>query len=367
MARSVKEKGSKLGAPDEITREFSLAFRDIREKSGRDLFEVANDLRIREVYLQAIEEGRFDQLPGPTYATGFVRAYATYLGLDVKEVMQCYMEVTNQDNGLKSLSPPSPINEARLPTTFVLLIAAILAASTYGGWYYLTIYGQSSQKLVSELSEYSPELSALDKKTNGNKLPRVTKPSLSNNIKNSNKIIKKELNSKVQLKKGTEKNAVQKNSKWSAELNNKIFLEKKTKVLPIPKVDFKENKNFQNGSNQITNKKIKIGILENKKRLFNKNTKQSNSKYRIVLIAKMTSWVELRDSAGTRLISKILKKGDEYKIPNEAGVTLTTGNAGGIDVLVDGIKIEPLGGIGVVLRDIRMDPEILASDEPKER
>ena len=81
----------------------------------------------------------------------------------------------------------------------------------------------------------------------------------------------------------------------------------------------------------------------------------------------MTSWVELRDSAGTRLISKILKKGDEYIIPNEAGVTLTTGNAGGIDILVDGIKIEPLGGIGVVLRDIRMDPEILASGEPKER
>ena len=367
MARSGKEKGSKLGAPDEITREFSLAFRDIREKSGRDLFEVANDLRIREVYLQAIEEGRFDQLPGPTYATGFVRAYAAYLGLDVKEVMQRYMEVTNEDIGPKSLSPPSPINEARLPTTVVLLIAAILAASTYGGWYYLTIYGHSSQKLISELPKYSPEIAVLDKKTNQNKLPRVAKPSLPINIKNPNQIIKKELGSKVQSKKGTGKNTVQKNPKWSGELNNKISLEEKTKVIPKLKVDFKENKNFQNGSNRTTNKKIKIDGLENKKRLVNKNTKQSNSKYRIVLLAKMTSWVEIRDSAGTRLISKILKKGDEYIIPNEAGVTLTTGNAGGIDILVDGIKIEPLGGIGVVLRDIRMDPEILASGEPKER
>jgi len=366
LARSEKKR-SKLGSSDETIREFSLAFRDVREKSGRDLFEIANDLRIREVYLQAIEEGRFDQLPGPTYATGFVRAYATYLGFDVKEVMQRYMEVTNENIRPQSLSPPSPINEARLPTTFVLLIAAILAASTYGGWYYLAIYGQSSQKLVSELPKSSPEISVLDKKTNQNKLPRVAKPPLPDNIKNSNEIIEKESSSKVQFKKGTEKNTVKKNPKWSGELNNKISLEEKTKVIPKPKVDFKENKNFQNGSNRITNKERTIGGLENNERLVDKNTKYSNSKYRIVLIAKMTSWVEVRDSAGTRLISKILKKGDEFIMPNEAGVTLTTGNAGGIDILVDGIKIEPLGGIGVVLRDIRMDPEILASGEPKER
>ena len=74
-------------------------------------------------------------------------------------------------------------------------------------------------------------------------------------------IIKKELGSKVQSKKGTGKNTVQKNPKWSGELNNKISLEEKTKVIPKLKVDFKENKNFQNGSNRITNKKIKIGVI----------------------------------------------------------------------------------------------------------
>ena len=53
-----------------------------REHKGLDLREVADELRIRHVHLQAIEEGYFDDLPGPVYAVGFVRSYAEYLGLD---------------------------------------------------------------------------------------------------------------------------------------------------------------------------------------------------------------------------------------------------------------------------------------------
>ena len=53
-----------------------------RELQGQDLQQVAEMLRIQHSYLQAIEEGEIDQLPGPTYAVGFVRAYAEYLGLE---------------------------------------------------------------------------------------------------------------------------------------------------------------------------------------------------------------------------------------------------------------------------------------------
>src|SRR3989304_6123412 len=49
---------------------------------GQDLVAVAAQLRIRATYLDAIEKGRFEDLPGATYAIGFVRSYAEYLGLD---------------------------------------------------------------------------------------------------------------------------------------------------------------------------------------------------------------------------------------------------------------------------------------------
>src|SRR5262249_61207999 len=53
-----------------------------RERLGHELETVANQLRIRLSYLEAIEEARFRDLPGTTYAVGFVRSYADYLGLD---------------------------------------------------------------------------------------------------------------------------------------------------------------------------------------------------------------------------------------------------------------------------------------------
>ncbi|MEL0013289.1 MAG: helix-turn-helix domain-containing protein, partial [Alphaproteobacteria bacterium] len=61
--------------------------REARENTGRSLADVAQILRIRWVYLQAIEDGRFDELPGAAYAVGFVRTYATNLRLDDPEVV----------------------------------------------------------------------------------------------------------------------------------------------------------------------------------------------------------------------------------------------------------------------------------------
>ena len=63
-----------------------------RERAGQDLQTVAQVLRIRHVYLEAIEGGRFDELPGKTYVVGFVRAYAEYLGLDSEEVVKRFKD-----------------------------------------------------------------------------------------------------------------------------------------------------------------------------------------------------------------------------------------------------------------------------------
>jgi hypothetical protein len=45
-----------------------------REDLGLDLDEIGAMLRIKPAYLAALEQGRTHDLPGPTYAIGFVRA-----------------------------------------------------------------------------------------------------------------------------------------------------------------------------------------------------------------------------------------------------------------------------------------------------
>ncbi|HJO68942.1 MAG TPA: helix-turn-helix domain-containing protein, partial [Rhodospirillales bacterium] len=63
-----------------------------RLRVGEDLRDVAANLCIRYLYLEAIEEGRYADLPGPTYAIGFVRAYAEHIGLDSDEVVRRFKQ-----------------------------------------------------------------------------------------------------------------------------------------------------------------------------------------------------------------------------------------------------------------------------------
>ena len=64
--------------------------RDQREARGLDLTQVEKSIRIRRAHLEAIEEGRYDKLPGAAYIPAFLRAYAAHVGLDPEKVMTAY-------------------------------------------------------------------------------------------------------------------------------------------------------------------------------------------------------------------------------------------------------------------------------------
>ena len=63
-----------------------------RKEHGQDLRAVAQVLRIRYEYLEAIEAGAFERLPGTTYAHGFLRTYAEFLGLDGDEIVERFKQ-----------------------------------------------------------------------------------------------------------------------------------------------------------------------------------------------------------------------------------------------------------------------------------
>lgn len=58
-----------------------------REQLGFTLKDVAEQTRIRKVYLESIEQGQLQNLPGQAYVTGFIRVYARHLGLDSDELL----------------------------------------------------------------------------------------------------------------------------------------------------------------------------------------------------------------------------------------------------------------------------------------
>ena len=70
-------------------------------------------------------------------------------------------------------------------------------------------------------------------------------------------------------------------------------------------------------------------------------------------------WVEIsRDD--TLILSRTLKKGEKYDVPeSKEELFLKTGNAGGINVFVDGQKVKSLGPVGAVRSNISLSAEKL--------
>lgn len=62
--------------------EIGASLREARVKRGLSPADVHKAIRIRDRYLQALEEERWELLPGDAYVKGFLRTYADFLGLD---------------------------------------------------------------------------------------------------------------------------------------------------------------------------------------------------------------------------------------------------------------------------------------------
>ena len=73
------------------TASFGTWLRRQRELREISLREIADVTKISIRYLEALEQDRFDVLPAPVFAKGFLREYARYVGLDAVEVVNSYL------------------------------------------------------------------------------------------------------------------------------------------------------------------------------------------------------------------------------------------------------------------------------------
>ncbi len=120
--------------------------REAREQKGVSLEEVEEATRIRQKFLQALEEGNYGAWPAETYIKGFLRTYATYLELDPEEAMALYEGRENE--GKAALSQPGffqPMDISMATPSWLtpdlvigaLLIVALLAFGSWATWHYL--------------------------------------------------------------------------------------------------------------------------------------------------------------------------------------------------------------------------------------
>lgn len=146
--------------PDGNSSRIGSELRAARERLGWPIDGVADALRIKVVYLKAIEEGDIRNLPGTAYAVGFVRNYAQAVGLDSNEAIRRFRAERAEVNRKTELDFPAPVPTRGVPAGVIVLVGVIVAIGGYIGWYHYSGRGarsvQTAEALPAHLEPLAP-------------------------------------------------------------------------------------------------------------------------------------------------------------------------------------------------------------------
>lgn len=153
-APAVVPVSSPVHAPAPIPRAAATvgqALRQAREELGLTHEDLERDLRIKKANLVAIEEGRIKDLPGVTYALGFIRTYAIRVGLDSYEIIARFKIETSALDSAPEIKVRAPVREGGVPPSVYVGVGVVLALAVWGGWYLLDGKHESVRTMVEDV------------------------------------------------------------------------------------------------------------------------------------------------------------------------------------------------------------------------
>lgn len=135
---------------------FGENLRREREMRGVTLQEISAATKISVRFLLALEEEEFTKLPGGIFTRSFIRAYAKYLGLDEERVLAEYHLVAQArpDVDLSRLSVTNP--EAKRETSRAPIFTLVLAVVLLGGGYGIFRYSRRAAEPARSVPTPAP-------------------------------------------------------------------------------------------------------------------------------------------------------------------------------------------------------------------
>lgn len=369
-----------------------------RETMGKSIAEVAAQLRIREPFLQALEDGRHRDLPGGTYAIGFLRTYAEFLDLDGEEMVRRFRaEAASDLNARSELVFPSPMSEGRIPGGAVLFLGVVAAAIAYGVWYFLSSSSTDVAEMVPPLPDRLASVLNRQAKVTADAPKPAEAPKTETTVPTKDRdedgtapapVSAKDMEVVPPQEEEDSKSPAPAPTPASPAASQPVTPPATSVTAPaantgkveVPKVDSvqqietsKPNEAFKPATatppappappppapiaaapTQPAATAVESAVSEGKV------LGQEHTDSRIQMkAANDDCWVQVREMDGQLLLSRLLRRGDSYIVPNRPGLTLMVGNAGALDILVDGKKAPALGNNGQVRRDIKLDPDKL--------
>jgi cytoskeleton protein RodZ len=338
--------------------------RERREELQLDLDRIGEVLRIKAAYLAALEQGRPQDLPGPTYVIGFVRAYAHHLGLDAERVLERYKAESTDVHTRPDLAFPVALGERSVPGGPILLVALILAICGYGTWYYLSTDERSRPERVAAVPpslQMPPPPGVADRDAGGPPAavtPGATDTGTVNADTSAGAAASPRLSSGLFPTPNTGVPADTAGSTPSIAPPGPAATVAQTPATPTPA---ESGSPPSAGTARAAPPQQAAAAPQAASTTDPKAPSDAGGSTagRIDIRALADCWVQVRAADQAIVFSRVLKSGETYHVPAQPGLFLRTGNAGALAITVDGKPAPSLGGIGTLRRNVALDPDQL--------
>ena len=357
--------------------------REARQQRGEDLYDIAEILRIKPAYLYALEEGDYAVFPGRAYAFGFLRSYADYLGFHGEEVLHQIKAVIDAAPVEPKLEYRAPIIERHRPTAVFLVTAALLMGAAWGGWYAVRQTGGLSLdrlaalpgeigRMVSEFATGGPaeepptRHAAAEPEASSSPVPapsqagepaalaaleRLEAPADTPPVLPRTGIVPAVSTSVVpppadsapeQEAAATEEGGSDITSAIAAELPaDRELLD--TEVTPRVRPP---------AAPPASAAALLASLREEGAEPESGRTFGDPTASVVMLRARDTTWIQVRSADRAFVRTRILEPGDRFYLPARDDLALWTGNAGGLEIWVEGERLGLAGQPGQVVREL---------------
>jgi cytoskeleton protein RodZ len=282
------------------------ALAERRHERGLDLADIARETRIPLRHLAALEEDRHGQLPALAYSTGFVRTYAGLLGLNADQLVRQFRGETTQLESTSPLAEEELAAESRIPSRSLILTSLAALALLIAG----IIYFASRESAPAEGAAVPEQAMA---EVDPPVLSESAAPPVADTVKPPEPPVSDPLAaaSPQTVSPGT-------------------MAAGTPAALPA----------LPGAAGPVVAGVPPVGL---------------------VLRANEDSWIKVSDGGPVSLKIGILKAGETYSVPQMPGIKLTTGNAGGVDVIFNGKQLPAIGAKGMVAKNVPLDPASLSA------
>ncbi|MAS87776.1 MAG: hypothetical protein CMH30_07370 [Micavibrio sp.] len=122
-----------------------------RQHQGYTVEQVAELLKIRSAYLEALEKDDISTLPGRVYAIGFVRSYAEFLGINGDKLVYLFKNQKVGHDKKVDYAMPTPMDDGQLPSKKLLAISAVFCLAVFMLWSWIGSPKDMSDQPIPEV------------------------------------------------------------------------------------------------------------------------------------------------------------------------------------------------------------------------